>query len=317
MITCLVDQTKHESIEALHVHLRRFKIRQADYYTEYHKKVDKLTGQPIPFKDYAQYMSQDFVDKRHMKKWLKENPEEGKEWALEYIRRRKQDKELVYTPSQVELKSLGGPDMGYYESVGGYYEIVGQLGFKERYVNVTPRFVPLAKDARIIEDTREQIPLKLPFQVISAKVDAGDYALAKPYDKGIYIERKGLSDLVSTLSARKISRKSGDDSNLARFDRELERATGQDHYIVMLVESSLTEALSFNYLPQMRWSKVAPSHIFHNLRALLNKYPLNFQVVFAEGRIDAACKLIKIFELGEQVRKLDLQWLAERGVLCG
>lgn len=313
MIICQIDKTEHESLDSLNLHLRKFKIKQADYYTTYFAKKDLLTGDPIPFKDANQYISQDFIDKRHMSRWLKENPKEGSTWAIQWLEKRRIDKNLIYAPSQVELRSLNGPTMVYFDSIGGYYNITNSLGFKDRYTVNIPKFTNLSEDEFIICDTREQLPLKLPIRTVSEKIDVGDYKLSS--NKIIHIERKSLSDFVGTLNERKIARKNGEDNSLLRFDRELNRAQNNEWYVVMLVESSLTDALSFNYLPQMKWCKVKPAYTFKNLRDMLNKYPTNFQVVFVDGRIDASLKLIKILQMGEQAKDIDLQYLVEKGLL--
>lgn len=314
MMVCLADQTEHESLKALHAHLRHFHIKQADYYVQYHPRKCLGTGQPIPFKDRDQYFSQDFVDKNAIKKFIKSSPAEAREWAIGWLKKRKEEKGLVYAPSQAELRSLQCPSMPYFDSVGGYYTICRELGFQDRYRDEPLVFADLSK-ATFIQDTREQSPIKISERVVIAKVNEGDYALTAPYDKGVYIERKSVNDFVGTISARSIKRIKGEDSNLARFDRELARASEQGHYIVMLVESPIAQALSFSYLPQMKWSKVSESHIWHNLRDLLVKYPLSFQVIFADGRVDASQKALKIFQMGNQVRRIDLQNAVEKGLL--
>lgn len=315
MIICKIDQSQHDSFESLNLYLRRFKIKQADYYTEYEPRFDLLTKEVIPFKDISQYFSQDFVDKRNLKKWLKENLEEGKKWAIEWLKKRKENKGLIYAPSQVELKSLSCPTILYYDSVGGYYNICKELGFLDRYLDQVPIFNQLPKKTSVVTDTREQLPLTFQLKNKNKKLEVGDYGLSGKNNKGIYIERKSLADFANTLNARKIERKGGDDSSLRRFDRELTRALDLNNYIVMVVESTLSDALSFDYLPQMKWTKVKPSHVFKNLRDMLTKYPLNFQAVFVDGRLDAANKIIKIFEMGEQVKNIDLQYAAEKGLI--
>jgi hypothetical protein len=303
-IICKVDNSIHASLDDMHNHLRRFRIKRADYYSEYYPRKDKLTGEPIPFKDYNQYFSQEFLNKNNLKKWIKQNPKEGEIWAKNWLLERKQEKNLEYAPSQVELKSLACPSMAYYDSIGGYYNITSELGFKPRYTNQLLNFTALPQDVKIIVDTREQTPLKLPRECVSQKLDVGDYGLIEPHDKKIYIERKGLGDFIGTLS-----------QGLARFEKEIKRAEKSGSYLVMLVEDNINHALGFDYLPQTRWVKASPSHIFKNLRDLLTKYPLCFQVVFADGRIDAAQKMLKIFEMGEQVKSIDLQYALERDLL--
>lgn len=309
---CLFDGSEHPTLEALHAHLRVFKWKQADYYTQFYPRTCLGTGKPIPFKNREQYLSQDFIDKNAIKAYIKKSPKEAREWAIGWLKKRKEEKGLVYAPSQVELRSLSCPSMLYYDSVGGYYNITRELGFKDRYRNEGLSFGhPVTQ---IIQDTREQLPLKLGVQTTVAKLNAGDYGLAQN-DVGVYIERKGLGDFVGTLNCRKITRKKGDDSSFERFDRELARATENGHYVVMLAETPLTQALSFSYLPQMKWTKVSEQHVFKNLRDLLTKYPLTFQAVFADGRVDAANKVVKILGMGNQVRNIDLQYANEKGLL--
>lgn len=316
-VICQFDKTEHESIEALHKHLRRFKIKQETYHMEYNPRFDMLTGERIPFKSYEQYITQEFKDKNSLKKWLKLNPDKGPKWAIEWLRRRKEEKGLIYAPSQAELRSLFCPSMPYYDSIGGYYKIAESLGFKTRYTDEKPVFTPLPADAAIIQDTREQKALILGVKTTCHKVDEGDYALAAPHDQGVYIERKSLTDFISSLSARKVKKKGGgEDSALDRIERELVRAADKGHYIVMMVESDINTALGFDHLPHIKQrTKVSSSYIFKNLRDLLVKYPLSFQVVFVNGRVDAAQKLVKIFQLGNQVRRIDLQNALEKEIL--
>lgn len=319
-IICQFDQTTHASTEALHLYLRRFRMKQEVYYHQYEPRYDRLTGELIPYKDLTQYRSQQFANKVNLKRWLKENSEEGLTWSIDWLRRRKEEKGLVYAPSQVELRTLMCPSMPYYDKVGaaqgGYYGIVASLGFITRYQARSLTFPALPADAVVLQDTREQAPLKLDLTTQIATVNVGDYTLAAPYDLGIRIERKSLSDLCGTLSARQVTRKTGTkDSSLDRFDRELARARDGNLYVVMIVESDINEAQSFNYLPHMRHIKASPSYILHNLRGLLTKYPLSFQALFVSGRTEMSSKVVRILQLGAQVKVTDLQMAYEKGAL--
>ena len=318
-ITCPVDDSVHESLGSLHDRLKELRYKRASFYERYYPRQDILTGEKIPFKeshmhDVGVYLRQDFSNKNNLKKWVKLNPEKGREWAINWLKQRKEEKELVYAPSQAELRSLLCPSMPYYDSIGGYYEIAKRVGFQDRYVNETPAFASLDQ-ATIIQDTREQNPLRLKHKTVVAKVDEGDYGLDATHSQGVFVERKSLSDFCGTLSSRKIARKKSEDSSFARFDRELARAFENGHYIVMLVEENINSALGFEYLPHMRRVQASASHIFKNLRDLLVKYPLSFQVVFADGRVDAADKLVKILAMGRQVQRVDLQNALEKGLL--
>ena len=318
-VVCLVDNSVHDSIEAMHKHIRPL-MKQETYYRQYLNKRCLGSGKEIPFKSAEQYLSQDFIDKNQIRAFLKKEPIRGREWAISWLRKRKEEKGLVYAPSQVELKSLQCPSIPYYNSVGGYYSITRELGFLDRFTDKIPAKTIDLKDKSIICDNREQKPLILAAKTVKGTLNVGDYALAAPHDQGVYIERKSISDFAGTLNARENVRKNKkkDDTlstNLERFDRELARAKEDGHYIVMLVENKITDALSFSYLPQMNWSKVTPSHVFKNLRDMLTKYPLTFQAVFVEGRVEAARVALKIFELGLQVKNVDLEFMYEEGQL--
>ncbi len=301
-IICKIDGSVHPSIEELHKHLRKFRVKQQDYYTEYYPRLDLLTKEPIAFKNYDQYFSQEFANKNNLKKWLKENPLVALDWSKKWLSKRKEEKGLVYAPSEVELRSLSTPSMGFYEDKGGYYKITKELGFSLRYGDSELKFRKLPPDSVIISDTREQKELTIDHATEKECVNVGDYALKGDDDLGIRIERKSLNDFVGSLS-----------KGYERFERELKRAVDSDWYVVMLVESSINDALGFDYLPQMRWVRSNPSHIFKNLRDLLNKFPLHFQVLFVDGRVEASEKLIKIFELGNKVKVVDLQWKYSKG----
>lgn len=305
---CGFDGSIHESLDALHAYLKKWRLARAKYYQTYYPKKDPITGELIRFKTLDQYLDQTFANKNTLKRWLTENLVEGLVWSKAWLARRRADKQLIYAPSQVELRSLCCPSMPYYDKVaaseGGYQGVTTSLGYSPRYTLREPTYKSLPKDAILIEDTREQRPLKLARAARSEALNVGDYAIAPPYDKGIRIERKSLNDMTGTLS-----------KGLDRFDRELARAQEANLYVVMMVETNITEALSFDYLPHMRWVKASAAHIFKNLRDLLIKYPLHFQCVFVDGREEMARAVVRIFEMGDQVKVCDLQDLYERGGL--
>lgn len=303
-VICHIDGSEHPDIASLHALLKRFRIKQEAYWHEFLPRRNRLTGDLIPYKDYDQYMTQEFATKHELKTWIKMRPDEAREWAIDWLKARKTEKNLVYAPSQAELRTLMCPSMPYYDSIGGYYEITRALGYLDRYGAAPLTFAALPADATIICDSREQNPLKLAAPTVVAKVDAGDYALAAPYDQGIYIERKSLADFAGTMS-----------KGNARFRRELDRARTKGHYIVMLVESSITDAQGLNHLPQTRHVKASASFILKQMRDLLADYPLTLQVVFVDGRIEAAQKALRILMLGQQVKTVDLQDRYEKGEL--
>lgn len=313
MIECLADNSIHENREALHKYLRRLKIKQEDYYTTYHPRFDLFSGEPIPFENGEQYLRTDFVNKHNIKKFIKQKPEEAKEWAIAWLAKRKEEKNLIYPPTHVELRSLMCPTVRYYNSIGGYNKICEKLGYKIRFSgNLTT--VSLPKNTVLIQDTREQKPLQfeIPIEIKALKV--GDYGIAGNH---VFIERKSLNDFVSTISSRKKAIFGNAKQGIERFKAELDRARALNAYIVMVVEEDINSALSFNFLPHMRHTSATPAFIFKNLRDLLIDYADCFQAVFVKGRYEAAQIIIKIFEAGETIKNIDIQFEYEEGHLCG
>ncbi len=325
MITCLIDGSTHESLDALNAYVwGTHHVGKESYYRTYLPRVDRLTGEPIPFKDAEQYLSADFANKVNLRKWLTAQPREvGLAWAKEWLVRRKATKGLVYAPSQAELRTLCCPTMPYYESVaadeGGYYGVTSALGFKSRFVKSRLEYRTLPADVSAIQDTREDKPVALTLPTTVATLNVGDYALAPPYDLGIRIERKSLVDLCGTLSGRTQTRKgktkTTEWSNLERFDRELARARDASLYVVMMVEEPLNHVYAIRNLPHTRRVKASPEYLLHNLRDLLARYPLTLQVLFVDGRTEMAVKMVRVLQLGAQVRTIDLQFAYEEKLL--
>lgn len=320
-VICHIDGSEHASVADVHALLKSLRFKQADYYARYHPRVCRGSGEPIPYKDHKQYFTQEFKDKESLKKWIHANPVEGKTWAIDWLRKRKEEKSLIYAPSQVELESLNCPSMRYYDWVGGYYSICRELEYADRYEDMAVIGQDIYgrvywSQMQVICDTREQAPLSLQVPTIRAGLNWGDYALAAPHDRNIRIERKSLSDFVGTLSGKKVAHKRiAEDSPSERFERELIRAKEDGGYLIMMVEAPIKEALDFRESSQIKHGKASPSHIFKNLRDLLVKYPLTWQVIFVKNHTDAATKLIRLFKMGDQVKKIDLQFALEKGLL--
>ena len=112
-----------------------------------------------------------------------------------------------------------------------------------------------------------------------------------------YIERKSLADFISTLSTL----------NYERFCREIERAGEQDANLIILVEESLSKALSFPFLPHIsKKIKATPEFVFHNVRQLIQEYP-SIQFLFVKGMQESSRLIQRIFICGGMHKEIDLQ----------
>ena len=298
---CLVDDTDLPDLGTLHKYLRVLKVKQADYYEKYFPRMDLLTGEKIPFKDYDSYQVADFLNKNNLKRYCSENPKAGIEWSKKYLENRRIEKGAVRALHHVTLRTLFCPSVTYFEKYGDYNEICKSIGYQPVFdYKVEPKFTKLPDGYKILTDSREQKTL-LVANAEKATLNFGDYTLDKGNNKGIYIERKSLPDLAGTLS-----------KGLERFGREIDRAKKANAYLVVLVEQDINTALSFNYLPQMKFTKVQPDFIFKNMRDLLHTWD-NLQFLFVDGRKDAPRVLLKLFEMGEQVKTCDCQYYYEKG----
>lgn len=281
----------------------KHKIKVADYFIKYFLKVDLYTGEPIPFKNKEQYLSTDFLNKDNLKTFLKNSPSrKAEDYCVNLLKRRKEAKNLIWTPTQVELRSILSPSIIYLSQLfGDYYKTCEQLGFKNKFTNppnkIEQSFRYSNPDYCIFIDSREQRFLDLNYPVEIKKLEVGDYGLSSPEECGnIYIERKSISDMIGSLS-----------SGLERFTKEIERAKAAGAYLIILVEENLNNALAFNSLPHVFGkTKVTPDYIFHIVRELTQKYP-HIQFLFSGNRAESA-RLVKQILFSEGIcRNFDLQ----------
>lgn len=306
---CKVCNNSFESDKFLHLHLRAHKINTAQYYQKYYPRYDLNSKEMINFKNKDQYFADDFNNKNSLKAYIKSlNAAEVEPMLRELLIKRKNQKNLLYTPSQVELRSLIMPSIITFNKYKlNYYDICESIGFKNKfkaYDGEEFRFEQ-SNQYQIMVDTREQNPFKLKNQQQVAKLDFGDYTLNN-LEKCCFsaVERKNLSDFIGTISA-----------GYDRFNKEIERAKNANYYLIVLVEESLTSALSFNYLPHIsKKIKATPEFIFHRVRELIQKYD-NIQFVFADGRIRSSELLVKILTGNCFHKKYDLQLLVDLGII--
>lgn len=296
----------NEEVLANNHYWRSHKIPEAEYYVKYVPRFSKQTGEPIRFKNRDFYLTSDFNDKREMAAWFKENPVEAKEYAINLLKTRKEGGKITYAPSQVELRSIMSPSLKwFYKNFKSYNELCSSLGLETRFDKEGEeiRYSNLKDHAVVIIDSREQNPLK--FKDISIEVVGlpyGDYAL-KPNRLKVHVERKSISDFAGSFGA-----------NYERFEREVKRAKKDRAYLVVLVECSLSDALAFNYLPHMKYSKVSPDYCFHNIRHLMQNYQ-NVQFLFVNGRKKASETVLKIFSMTHHPKHFDLQYLYDLNLL--
>jgi hypothetical protein len=301
-VICKVDGKEFKDEKSLHLALRGYGLNKEKYYHTYFPKKDLLTGDIILFKTKEQYLNSDFNDKNNMKKWLKQQPlGEAQEYCKNLLIKRKSEKNLIYSPTQIELRTIMSPSIISYNQIfDDYYQLCSEVGLENKYIHpnaITDQFEnKLSSQDTIFIDTREQNWLKfnIPFEIKT--LSFGDYACSND-NCGCYIERKSLSDFISTLSA----------GNFDRFKNEIDKSRKNNCNLIVIVEEKLSNALSFQYLPHIsKKIKATPEYIFHNVRSLIQEYS-NLQFLFVDGREEMKRSIESIFASRCFYSKVDLQ----------
>lgn len=281
------------------------------YCENFLKKTDLITGEPIIFKSFDQYILTDFLNKKDMLKWLKINKESGlsEKFISNKIIEHSKIKSVGFFPSSSEMRTISYlPSMKtyrfFFEDLNGFIDSTGLI---RRYnYNLNELKLNFICEKNITIDTREQKPLV--FKDLSAKIeklDYGDYSC----DGLLAVERKSLNDLVSTLS-----------SGFERFCREIERCRKNNGYLVVVAECDINKFLSFSYSRVGRFAKAGSDFIFHRLREICRNYPETVQFCFSGGRKESS-NLIKLILSNslDVIKNIDLQNCIEEGHIdiCG
>ena len=105
-----------------------------------------------------------------------------------------------------------------------------------------------------------------------------------------------MGDFIGTMSG-----------GFERFKKEIERSVEKDAYLIELVEESLSNCLSFNYLPHVsKKIRATPEFVFHNVRKLIQEYP-TLQFLFVKNRQEAVRLIQRVFVCGGAHKEIDLQ----------
>ena len=304
-IKCEFCTQKFNGVLDLSKHIKKHRISQKKYFEKFYPRYDLSNNKRINFKSVEQYFLSDFVDKTSMKSWLGKI---GKEKALEYlsgkIKKYCQVKNLKNAPPEFFIQTISClPSIRFIEKLCGFdYSSLcekSNILSNYNYSNLDIRATNCKPAKQIVIDTREKRPLKFPkdLRKVNVALDYGDYALS-PASR-IVIERKSFGDFFGTFGA-----------NLERFEKELLRAENNNGYVIIMVEASYN-SLAYG---KKRWFSANPEYIFHRVRDLYKKYEC-FQVVYCDGRKHMTDLILKILGLGEEVKKIDLQYCIEKEII--
>ena len=309
-IKCRVCHEEFSAEQNLHKHIKVHKLYLAEYYQTYWPRYDKFDAQIIRFRNKEQYLTTDFNSRDNLRKWVQQTDEPTVRAYLKMaLELRKERKKLIWTPTQVELRTaMMAPIQCYNQFFGNYFALCEELGFKNKF-SLEGSFDESNKPPfyTIYIDRREQKPLEFvhrPFEFATLRF--GDYACSNhDFTCTGYIERKAENDFAGTLSG-----------GVERFCRELDRAVEEQAYVVVLVEQTLTNCLNPERQAQIfkRLKKANADFIFHNVRHIIQKYA-NVQFLFVADREEAAKMVERIFDSGCSYKTADLQYLHDIGAI--
>lgn len=301
-VICKACAEEFPSDASLHKHLKVHDMRIVQYYQTHYPRYDVYNKEIIKFKNKDQYFSSEFNSRTNLRMWLKsQTVDKAKEYCRNILVNRKDKKNLVYAPTQVELRSIMSPPINYYnELFGDYYELCKELGFETKHRNLVGAIDSVSSSSAsrtIYVDTREQKPLKFNFPIEVKTLKFGDYSFSdREATCNCYVERKSLQDFIGTLSG-----------GFDRFCREIERARDSDANLIVVVESDFKNVAAFPYLREVHKKiKATPEYIMHNVRDIIQKYQ-HVQFLFVEGRKESVRVIEKIFTCKCLYKEVDLQ----------
>ena len=289
MVSCLIDNTKHESQKDLVLHLKKeFKMKLSDYAIKYEARFDLFDKSHIPYKTYDQYLNSYFSSRGNLVSYLRANPND-KDIIRKTIAYRVLFKDLKFAPSTVESRTCMLPTPLLVNKCGHNYNLICKsLDLIARY-DYDQSLSFDQKKLSVIIDTREQKPLKMNADVIISALNFGDYATTSHY-KGVYIERKSLSDLCGTLS-----------KGYERFQKELSRAKEMGSYIVVCVEEPVTSIMNLESNKEhAKHSRASSDFICHRVRELCQSFD-NVQFLFVKNRIHLSETIENLFKLKNDI----------------
>lgn len=298
---CLICQ--EEILERSH-HWKRHKTKESNYYQKYYPKFDLFTKESIIFKSPDSYFLTDFNDKNNLKKYLESlSKENGLQYLKNWLLKRKEVKNLIYSPSQIELRTLMFPSIKSFHKIYGknsYELLCKELNLINRYdYNQTIEYNNIIPE--IIIDTRENKLLKFNCNIEIRKLNVGDYSCDINHYK-INVERKSIQDFLGSIT-----------SGFERFSREMERAEKLGIYIIILIESKINNLFGFKHLGYIH-TEASADYVNKRMRDLLSQYP-NIQICCVDGRIKASEFIVNLYRLKNDPRTIDFQYYIDKGNL--
>lgn len=303
-LKCRECGEEFDSRRAFHAHIKAHSMRLGEYYVKHFPKLDKTSGEQIPFLNFDQYIKQDFICRANLKQWLRNaDHESAKKYILKRAKERFEEKDVKMSPPDLFYRLSDMADISDCKRIfGSYANFLKEMKIEGYFCKQLPIGFWDQEDSglEILIDTREQQPLNFS-NSIESKLDFGDYTAGGEKYSKTFVDRKAVGDFCSTFSG-----------GVDRFRKEMDRCVEFDSYMFVVVESSVDKINSEN----KKFVKNL-SYVWHNVKQLMLEYPQNIQFIFAHSRKGAQKIIPKILMSGKDLRQVDLQFFLEQRVSEG
>ena len=292
---CKECGAEFDSERSLHTHIKKHNMYLADYYVKHYPRYNKLTKEPIQFKNKEQYFNTDFTTRAQLIKWCEQSDfKEVSAYIVEALNKRTKNKGWEHAPFHIELQKEKMPTIDIFKKhFGSYKEACEKAEVKPLFTKPISKKFKKNFDVNVFVDTREQKPLSFHRSEI-VKLDFGDYTLSGEDFTNTFVDRKSPTDFIGTFG-----------SGFERFRREMNRCVETDSYMYIVVEKSIKDIYS-DYFPGKKISTL--NWAFSNLVKLQHDFPKNCQFVFTKNREQSELIIPKLLALGKELWETDIQY---------
>lgn len=300
-VFCMECGQSFDTRRSLHAHIKAHCLSLGEYYVKFFPKFDLLTRDPIPFKNYEDYVRTDFRHKKNMYQWLQQiDPQEAADYCRRVFTKHLSEKQYVFAPNHLYMMTHPRLPKKEFFSEEQFVEMVSaeNLTYIQNQKLVNRLDLTIPEDLLILQDTREQKPLRFANESRSMKLDFGDYTAAGDYYSYIYVDRKAEDDFKNTVT-----------SGFDRFCRELERARQFGAYVFVVIESDFLTIYK-NYNKTKRGNMV---YVWEGMRRLITSYSDVCQFVLTGSRENSEKLIPYLLVHGSDLKNVDLQFEMERG----
>jgi len=293
---CKECDQSFKTLRSLHAHIKKHDMFVGDYYVKNFAKKDRYTGELIPYKNYSQYFSKDFISPENMRLWCETAPKkEVEDYIVTSFQKKLKNKNLSRIPPSTYLKSADMPDIDISKKIFGSYNKVCK---KIKMMPMLSKGLPedFSKDhtkTKVLIDTREQNPLSFENEEF-LKLDVGDYAVTGDDFNYTFVDRKSFQDFCATVTM-----------GYDRFLNEIERCKSLDCYLFIVIETAFDDMDREN---SQSFKKFKLDYVFHQMREIQAKYSDNCQFVFSGSRDQSIFLIPKILILGKKLWNVALEY---------